>query len=66
MTTVKESDCYYVYCRDTGGRYITERANRAPTGEKYFWVKSKTAASPLTRNAARKVAKRYGGVVRQF
>lgn len=66
MTTVRESDCYYVYARDTGGCYISERVNRATSGEKYFWVKSKDAASPLTRNAARKVAKRYGGVVRQF
>jgi len=66
MTNVKESNCFYVYARDTGGCYITERASRASTGEKYFWVKSKGEAAPLTRNVARKVAQRYGGVVRQF
>ena len=61
-----KNNMYYVYNRNTGGAYISERTERTTTGAKYFWVKRKEQACGLTLNSARAVARRYGGVVRQF
>ena len=53
---------YRVYARDTGGAYITERAQRSPSGQKYRWAKcSKSNAAVMSYNTARKVVQRYGG-----
>lgn len=60
-----KNDRFYVYSRTTGGAYICERAVRTSSG-KYFWIKDKNSATPLTKSQARSVARRYGGTVRSF
>lgn len=58
VTTIRE---YFVYHRNSGGEYLTNRSRRKD--KKYRWVKNKRSVTLLSYDAAQKARLRYGGEI---